>query len=548
MDHAKLQQSRDLYRFDEFRLDAAERRLWFADEPIPLKPKQFDLLFYFVRNHGRVATKSELLEAVWLDAYVEETTLARNVSWLRNALGKYSDNESIIETVPKLGYRFTPPVTISEPDEAAIIVEEQTVQDFRGEEIITIEVQTPETEEIQKVSPPNVTFSPRRLFINKLLVPIIVLVLVALAGIAASLYRENAATNAMPAESRAAVKTKIEKIEIDAARENADSGIKVQRGDSITFSVAGEFKYGENQAWTFAGDQNADDAKGYFFENAAPWSLVGWIGTETDRSRYFQVSKIHSLTADRSGTLYFAVNKPQNDYVKNSGTLAADVSISRRAANERRPIKIGSIVNLQNRYPNVGGYLDAWGAVFDKSEFRKITTETKFVSTHYNPNRDNGSGSWEIVSATGKSTGESLVVGDRIHLRNKFPAAGYLDACGWVEHLPVFIDFQDQTGAIFTAESPNRDYGTGTWIVRSASEADGSPVLEGDSLALENGFLVVLNGKEYKSGFLNVAGSVKDIPVFNDYDGASLVFSLNRPSDQPVPDIWTIAVSKTVLE
>ena len=102
LDHAKLQQSRELYCFGGFRLDAAERRLWFADEQISLKPKQFDLLFYFVRNAGRVATKSELLDAVWADTYVEETTLARNVLWLRNALGTYTDGEAIIEIVPKL--------------------------------------------------------------------------------------------------------------------------------------------------------------------------------------------------------------------------------------------------------------------------------------------------------------------------------------------------------------------------------------------------------------------------------------------------------------
>ena len=352
----------------------------------------------------------------------------------------------------------------------------------------------------------------------------------------------------MPSESSDTAKIKIEKIEIDAARETFDSGIKIQRGDLITFSVAGEFRYGENQTWTYEGDKNAAVSNDYFFEKAAPWSLVGWIGTETDHSKYFQVSNIHSLKADRNGTLYFAVNKPQNDYTRNSGTLTADVTLNRSAANERQQIKIGSIINLQNRYPNVGGYLDAWGTVFDKPEFAKITTETMFVSTHYNPNRDNGSGSWEIVSATGKSNGEPLVVGDRIHLRNKFPDAGYLDSCGWVADLPIFKDYKDQTTAIFTTKSPNRDYGSGTWIVRSAAESDGSPVLEGDSIALENGFIVVVKGKVYKVGFLNVSGNVKDIPSFNDYDGASLVFSQDRPSDQPVPDIWTITGSKAILK
>ena len=100
-----------IYHFGAFRLDAAERRLWCDDEPISLTPKQFDLLFYFVENAGRVAKKSELLDAVWTDTYIEETTLARNVSWLRKKLGECDGGENLIETVPKLGYRFTAEVT-----------------------------------------------------------------------------------------------------------------------------------------------------------------------------------------------------------------------------------------------------------------------------------------------------------------------------------------------------------------------------------------------------------------------------------------------------
>ena len=93
----ELQQNRGLYHFGAFWLDAAERRLWCEDEPVLLTPKQFDLLFYFVENAGRVTKKSELLDAVWADTYIEETTLARNVSWLRKTIGEHADGESIID-------------------------------------------------------------------------------------------------------------------------------------------------------------------------------------------------------------------------------------------------------------------------------------------------------------------------------------------------------------------------------------------------------------------------------------------------------------------
>ncbi len=81
-----------------------------------------------------------MLDAVWADTYIEETTLARNISWLRKKLAECADGESFIETVPKLGYRFTAEVTRSADDEEnALIIEEQIVQHFRGEETITID-------------------------------------------------------------------------------------------------------------------------------------------------------------------------------------------------------------------------------------------------------------------------------------------------------------------------------------------------------------------------------------------------------------------------
>ena len=186
-------------------MDAAERRLWCDNELISLTPKQFDLLFYFVENAGRIAKKSDLLDEVWTDTYVEETTLARNVSWLRKTIGEYADGESIIETVPKLGYRFTAEVTRSDIDENTIIVEEQIVQRFRGEETVTIDdaemwrrgdaATLRSGDEENKLSIlPNVPASPRlRLPASSFL--LIAFGLVALAGIGFIVYQNYFQTN-----------------------------------------------------------------------------------------------------------------------------------------------------------------------------------------------------------------------------------------------------------------------------------------------------------------------------------------------------------------
>ncbi len=90
-----------------------------------------------------------------------------------------------------------------------------------------------------------------------------------------------------------------------------------------------------------------------------------------------------------------------------------------------------------------------------------------------------------------------------------YPNAGYLDACGWVEHLPVFSNYPNQSGAVFTTRSPDRDNGTGVWIIRSATESYGSPVLEGDSIAIESAFTINDKGTIRVSGFLKRRGLCK---------------------------------------
>jgi Tol biopolymer transport system component/DNA-binding winged helix-turn-helix (wHTH) protein len=95
-----------VFNFGNFTLDL-ERRLLLRDgEPVPLTPKAFDTLALLVRRSGHVVGKDELLEEIWADAFVEESTIAQNVFTLRKALGQKQTENQFIETVPKHGYRF----------------------------------------------------------------------------------------------------------------------------------------------------------------------------------------------------------------------------------------------------------------------------------------------------------------------------------------------------------------------------------------------------------------------------------------------------------
>jgi DNA-binding winged helix-turn-helix (wHTH) protein len=111
------------YEFGPFRLDAAERVLLCHGDLIPLTPKAFETLLILVRHHGRVLSKDDLIRWIWPDAVVEEATLSQNVFTIRKAL-RSGSSEPVIETVPKIGYRFAAPVraiTESRPVPLAVL-------------------------------------------------------------------------------------------------------------------------------------------------------------------------------------------------------------------------------------------------------------------------------------------------------------------------------------------------------------------------------------------------------------------------------------------
>jgi TolB-like protein/DNA-binding winged helix-turn-helix (wHTH) protein/Flp pilus assembly protein TadD len=102
--------NKKIYESGSFTLDSAEHILSLDGEIIPLTPKVFDTLLILIENSGHLVEKDELMEKVWPDTIVEEANLAKNISILRKVLSNGGLEDSFIETVPKLGYRFIGPV------------------------------------------------------------------------------------------------------------------------------------------------------------------------------------------------------------------------------------------------------------------------------------------------------------------------------------------------------------------------------------------------------------------------------------------------------
>ena len=106
-DHSSKQSS-CTYVFGSFYLDPTEHRLVRDGQDLRLAPKVFETLVLLVENRGLLVDKDELMKRLWPDTFVEEVTLARNISLLRKALGDApgQDQSQYIETIPKRGYRF----------------------------------------------------------------------------------------------------------------------------------------------------------------------------------------------------------------------------------------------------------------------------------------------------------------------------------------------------------------------------------------------------------------------------------------------------------
>ena len=105
--------------FGEFVLDRANALLWRAGGRVLLRPKPFAVLCCLVERAGELVTKEDLLDIVWSNLHVTESSLSVSINALRLALGDNSKSPRFVETVPRRGYRFFAPVAVDANPEPA---------------------------------------------------------------------------------------------------------------------------------------------------------------------------------------------------------------------------------------------------------------------------------------------------------------------------------------------------------------------------------------------------------------------------------------------
>ncbi len=91
-------------RFDGLEIDILGRNVYVDGEKAEMTPKEYDLLFYLVKNKNIALTRDKLLSDVWgYDFYGDDRTVDTHIKMLRNSLGPYRD---YIVTLRGLGYKF----------------------------------------------------------------------------------------------------------------------------------------------------------------------------------------------------------------------------------------------------------------------------------------------------------------------------------------------------------------------------------------------------------------------------------------------------------
>lgn len=98
------QNAHEIVRIDGMMVDFTARQVTIDGDVVELSPKEYDLLFYMVKNRGIALTRDKLISEVWgYDFFGDDRTLDTHIKLLRRQMGDYA---RFITTLRGVGYRF----------------------------------------------------------------------------------------------------------------------------------------------------------------------------------------------------------------------------------------------------------------------------------------------------------------------------------------------------------------------------------------------------------------------------------------------------------
>jgi DNA-binding response OmpR family regulator len=98
---------REVYRFGDCELSLASASLTRKGTEVPLTPKEYKLLRYFLSRPGRALPRDDIMEAVWgSDILVTSRSVDRCIATLRGKIEPDPHRPRFIRTIREIGYRF----------------------------------------------------------------------------------------------------------------------------------------------------------------------------------------------------------------------------------------------------------------------------------------------------------------------------------------------------------------------------------------------------------------------------------------------------------
>lgn len=98
------------YAFGEFELNPATRELLRNGVPVALRPRSLECLVYLIEHRDRAVGRDELIAAVWGKVDAGDTVVAQTLLRARKALDDTGNQQAMIRTLPRFGYRWVAPV------------------------------------------------------------------------------------------------------------------------------------------------------------------------------------------------------------------------------------------------------------------------------------------------------------------------------------------------------------------------------------------------------------------------------------------------------
>jgi TolB-like protein len=106
------------YVFGDCVLDPDRRELSRGGEAVAVGPQVFDLLIRLIENRDRVVSKDELFDVIWRGRTISDSTLASHVNCARRAVGDTGEEQRLIRTISRKGFRFVGEVKEAQPHSA----------------------------------------------------------------------------------------------------------------------------------------------------------------------------------------------------------------------------------------------------------------------------------------------------------------------------------------------------------------------------------------------------------------------------------------------